>query len=227
MPAALCTPSLPFADPARRPYAWTTRQGEDLVRIFDAGMQVVRWQRRADPAITACLQQAAASGALGSGFRTAVAAGQRVDPALLPDGPDRLAVIDDIHGLSSLYSDLLGCPAVGLRLEVLRHAMCPRFHVDRTGIRLTCAYLGPGTEWIDDAGVDRDRLGRGSNGLPDHASGLFDRGTAVEAASPFDVVLLKGTLWPDNAARGAIHRSPAVPVADEPRILLAMDAIWN
>lgn len=117
---------------------------------------------------------------------------------------------------------------VGLRLEVLHNAMCPRFHVDRTGIRMTCTYLGPGTEWIDDVQVDRTRLGAGANGLPDTQSGLFTTDeTSIEAASCFDVVLLKGTLWQGNTAQGAIHRSPATTPSDNPRILLVIDALWD
>ena len=117
---------------------------------------------------------------------------------------------------------------VGLRLEVLHNAMCPRFHVDRTGIRMTCTYLGPGTEWIDDVQVDRTRLGSGANGLPDTQSELFTTDeTSIEAASCFDVVLLKGTLWQGNTARGAIHRSPATTSSDNPRILLVIDALWD
>jgi len=116
---------------------------------------------------------------------------------------------------------------VGLRLEVLHNVMCPRFHVDRTGIRMTCTYLGPGTEWIDDVQVDRTRLGPGANGLPDTRSGLFTDERSIEAASCFDVVLLKGTLWQGNTARGAIHRSPATAPSDNPRILLVMDALWD
>ncbi|SEL25466.1 DUF1826 domain-containing protein [Nitrosovibrio tenuis] len=38
------------------------------------------------------------------------------------------AVFDDIFLLSNGYADLLGCDAVGLRLELLDNAMCPRFH---------------------------------------------------------------------------------------------------
>jgi len=119
------------------------------------------------------LRQVTTKGLLSSGFRTCLKANQQLDPIHLPDGPGRNALADDIYQLSVLYHDLPGCSMAGLRLEVLHNAMCPRFHVDRTGIRMTCTYLGPGTEWIDDVQVDRTRLGRGANGLPDTQSGLF------------------------------------------------------
>lgn len=209
------------------PYAQITHQPGELIRIFDTDTQIVCWQRHADSIITTYLQQTVTRGILNSGFRTILEAGQQFDPVFLPDESDRDIFANDIHELSVLYHDLLGCPAVGLRLEVLRNAMCPRFHVDHTGIRLVCTYLGPGTEWVDDTQIDRSKLGRGANGQPDTKSGLFTNEVSVETASPFDVVLLKGTLWQGNAMQGAIHRSPNVLSTASPRVLLVMDALWN
>ncbi|MXS85419.1 DUF1826 domain-containing protein [Nitrosomonas sp. HPC101] len=212
-----------------QPYSRVAQHPAELLRIFDAGTQVVRWQRCADLAITTYLRQVTTKGLLSSGFRTCLKANQQLDPIHLPDGSGRNTLADDIHQLSILYHDLLGCSTIGLRLEVLHGAMCPRFHVDRTGIRMVCTYRGPGTEWIDDdIQADRTKLGSGANGLPDTESGLFATDeTSIEAASCFDVVLLKGTLWQGNAGQGAIHRSPAVMPSDNPRILLVIDALWD
>ena len=55
----------------------------------------------------------------------------------------RVEVVD-LDGLAELYVDLLGGDAVGLRLEVIECAMCPRFHVDHVGIRMLCTFCGPG-----------------------------------------------------------------------------------
>jgi hypothetical protein len=208
-------------------YSWMTTQPSELIRIFDSRIQVVHWQRQDNPVINIYLQQVLASNLFRSGFRTVTRVGERLDPNLLPDFAGRKEMVEDIFLISDIYSELLGCNEVALRLEVLGGAMCPRFHVDRTGIRLVCAYRGRGTEWIDDRWVDRSKLGIGSIGLPDNASGLFDSRTPVEVAAPFDVMLFKGLLWQGNSGRGAIHRSPAVVPESGPRILLVMDAIWN
>jgi hypothetical protein len=208
-------------------HTWTTEQPSELTRIFDSGIQVVRWRRQEEHAIKVYFQRALASDVLGSGFRTVIRVGERLKINLLPDISGQNAVVDDIFFLSDIYSELLGCPAVGLRLEILSNAMCPRFHVDRTGVRLVCAYRGSGTEWVDDRGVDRGKLGFGSGGLSDEVSGLLNCTTVVEAAAPFDVVFFKGLLWQGNGARGAIHRSPAIKPESGPRILLVIDAIWN
>ncbi|SOD41668.1 DUF1826 domain-containing protein [Nitrosovibrio sp. Nv4] len=212
---------------APQQYAWTTTQPGELIHIFDPGIQLVHWQRREDQVIKTYFEQAMASDVVGSGFRTVIRIGDRLKPNFLPDLPGREFIVDDIFLLSNIYSELLGCDAVGLRMEVLGSPMCPRFHVDRTGIRLACAYRGSGTEWIDDEWVDRSKLGSGSGGLPDEVSGLFDHRTAVEAAAPFDVILFKDSLWQGNDGRGAIHRSPAVVPENGSRILVVIDAIWN
>lgn len=127
----------------------------------------------------------------------------------------RGALAQDLSFLAEVYTDLLGCPALGVRLERLDEAMCPRWHRDQTGIRLLCTYRGPGTEWLDQPepqGLD----------LGDQA---VQSRLASGCAGAFDIVLLKGAAWPGNAARGAIHRSPMPGTSA--RYLLAMDALWD
>jgi hypothetical protein len=173
----------------------------DLACVFEPGIQVVRLARESDTAIARETDDALRVGTLGCGFRVMLPADARPDSTVLPRLACAPALLADIDRMVELYVDLMECPAVGLRLEVLGRAMCPRFHVDRVGLRMLVTYRGPATEWLDDAGT----IGR---------------------AMPFDVVLLKGSLWPGNETRGAIHRSPAVPDGQAPRVLLALDAIW-
>lgn len=208
--------------------AWCTEAGE-LAAIFEAVTQIAVLPRAVDAGISAYLAQAAKSGRLGSGLCAVLRVGQGpVRPELgLPDLPGREALADDVAGLAELYGDLLGCDAVGLRLEVIERAMCPRFHVDHVGLRMLCTYRGPGTEWLDDAAADLAFLGARSGGLPDEASGLVRDPRGVHVVPPFAVALLKGDRWQGNAGRGIIHRSPAVPVDLAPRVLVAIDAIWD
>lgn len=184
----------------------------DLVDIFAPEVQVCVLPRAADPRIAAALQSAAARGF--GGLRRVVGAADTPPRIDLPglEGP-ATALARDIAALTELYTDLLGCPAVGVRLEALDRAMCPGWHSDRTGIRLLCTYRGPGTEWLDDTGIDRGRL-RALQPMP-----------PSDRAAAFDIVLLKGSLWQGNAGRGAIHRSPAP--RDGIRYLLALDALWD
>ncbi|EXI67875.1 MAG TPA: DUF1826 domain-containing protein [Nitrospira sp.] len=194
-----------------------------LATIFEPEVQAVCWLRSEQPLIIAYVNSALAAGGLGSGFRQAVELAHRLPKLGLPDFPGCKSLSADIEFLSTLYADLLRCTTVGLRLEITDRAMCPRFHVDKTGIRLLCAYRGPGTEWIDDTRAGRDLLGTDSA----NEAARIAPGAEVHQAQTFDVVLLKGGLWQGNHGRGVIHRSPQPVVAKAPRLLLAIDAVWD
>lgn len=196
-----------------------------LAHIFDPEVSIAIYPRSSINPITRGLDQLIADGTLGAGLRLTVEAGQPLPLPQWPETPGITEWLMDIAYLVEIYSELLGCRQVRLRLEVVRRAMCPRFHVDRVGIRLLCTYRGSATEWLDDRYADRTRLGANSQGLPDEESGLIRDPAAVHRASPFAIVLLKGALWPGNESRGAIHRSPTVPAAEAPRVLVALDAL--
>ena len=186
----------------------------DLVQIFDPEVQVCSWRREFDPAITAYLATPVQAGTLQT--IASLHAGDRPRLPDLPAGSGREALIDDIAMLGDMLRDLLDCAAAGLRLARVKHAMCPGWHMDRTGIRLVCTYQGPGTEWLDDQGVDRrsSRLER----LKDD--------TFIQAA-PGEVVLLKGVLWQGNDGLGAVHRSPEITDDAGPRTLVTLDPLWE
>lgn len=194
-----------------------------LPRIFEPGIQLAQWLRPVDTQISGWLDRHADD--LGSGFRQTLQPGRTPDLARLPPGPGRDALADDLTLLAEMLGELLDAPTVGVRLEVVRQAMCPRLHVDRVGIRMLCTYRGPGTEWVEDAFVDRRFLGAASGGKPDESSGLLLTGHRIDSIEPFTVALLKGSLWQGNGGRGIVHRSPSV--AQPPRVLVAFDAGWD
>ena len=196
-----------------------------LVRIFEPDIQLCHLPRSPDSLIERYL--AAAAPRLGEGFRQLVDVQPGCAASDFPDLPGRQALVNDIAFIVAVYGDLLGCQRVALRLEVIRRAMCPRFHVDRTGIRLLCTYRGPGTEWLEEGHADRTRMGHGAAGMEDENSGLILSRAGIGQVAPFSIAFLKGELWQGNDHRGAIHRSPAVPEQDAPRVLLALDAVWD
>ena len=186
----------------------------DLAEAFDAGVQVCSWRRVIDPAIAAYLAQLHQAGEFQALETLSPAARPRLDG--LPDRPGRSALIDDLALLQEIVCELLGCAAVGLRLARLGRAMCPGWHVDRVGIRLLCTYQGPGTQWLDDQGVDRGDL-----------RSAHTAEAAFIQADPGEIVLLKGALWHGNDAFGAVHRSPE-PVPNAPlRTLVTLDPLWR
>ena len=190
----------------------------DLCAVFEPAVQVCIHPRPAPPGLAESVRALCAS--RWSGLRAAVAIG--------PDGPcglsglalpaiaGRSALQDELAFLVEVYGDLLGCPAVGLRIERLTRAMCPLWHVDRTGIRLLCTWSGPGTQWLADPALDRASL----------PEGAMHRDPSGQAG-PWDILLLKGSAWQGNQGLGAIHRSPPVSPENGARWLVALDALWS
>lgn len=186
----------------------------DLVEIFDPEVQVCAWNRRPDPAITSYLSGLTTDRELQHSEVLTKTSHPKLDA--LPDRPERSAFVDDVARLVEIFRDLLDCQAVGLRLARIDRAMCPRWHVDRVGIRLLCTYQGPGTQWLDDQGIDHrsqqvDNLAEGE----------------VRQADTGDIVLLKGSLWQGNEAWGARHRSPDVGDSAPLRTVISLDPVWH
>jgi hypothetical protein len=198
----------------------------DLTAIFAPQTRLAILERAPDSRISAYLDALAERGELRLGLRCVIDAGTA--PELKQWAPEagRRALEEDIAFISGAYGELLGCARVGLRLEVLGKAMCPRFHVDHTGIRLLCTYRGGGTEWLDERYADRRWLGAAAQGQADEDSGLICSAQGIHHIAPFALALLKGDAWQGNAGQGLIHRSPVVSAALAPRVVLALDAIW-
>ncbi len=133
------------------------------------------------------------------------------------------AFVADVRMLAEAFAELVGASRLGVRLLRLDAPMCPRFHTDYVGVRLLTTYCGPGTEWLDEADVDRSRLGHRSGGLSDDRSGLLRPGAVVRQLPEAAVGLLKGEAWPGNEGSGVVHRSPAV--GGDRRILLSLDVL--
>ncbi|MGP1717967.1 MAG: DUF1826 domain-containing protein [Methylophilus sp.] len=199
-----------------------------LLSIFEPSQQVTIVARPEQAQLTSYLQQV--SQRLGAGYRMTLRQAQispaRLDAEIrLPDAAGKEALLTDISALANLYAELMDCPKVGIRLEVLSRAMCPKFHIDRTGIRLLCTYLGPGTEWLEEAFCDRNALASAYSTQENFNQALIMHPKGIRQAPEQALVLLKGSLWQGNQQAGAIHRSPHMPVTST-RVVLALDAIW-
>lgn len=107
--------------------------------------------------------------------------------------------IADVTWLVGAYACLLDARRVGLRLQVLDGAMCPRFHVDHVPLRLITTYAGPASEWLAAAGASE-----------------------VRQLASADVALLKGEKWLGNEGAGLVHRSPQLPDGQR-RLILTLD----
>lgn len=141
---------------------------------------------------------------------------------LLPELKHKNEFQQDVALLVGMFSCLFDADEVGLRLTPLTKAMCPKFHVDNIPCRLVTTYGGLGTEWLLEEHIDRNRLGRGSNGLPDHESGLLQGDKVIQQLPPQYVALLKGSGWLGNEEHGLVHRSPSLS-SGQTRLLLTLD----
>jgi len=134
------------------------------------------------------------------------------------------ALSTEMSELVDMFCCLFDLKIAGLRLTMLEHAMCPRFHVDKVPCRLVTTFQGSATQWLPHDIVDRSKLGHGNNGLPDETSGVYKSDCSIEQLSAGDIALLKGELWEGNEGAGLVHRSPAL-LPGEKRLLFTLDFI--
>lgn len=191
----------------------------------DPDAQLCWIERPPISALERYLDEAVREGALGRGWHREWSSSQPLALDLLPLLRGRGALVRDMEELAALLCQVAGVHRVRIRFDVVCGAQCPRFHVDNVKARLLCTYRGAGTQWLDEEDVDRSKLGEGSGGLPDEASGLVLRPGAIRTLPAFAIALLKGRLWPDNLHRGAVHRSPPVARYATPRVMVAIDAL--
>ena len=128
------------------------------------------------------------------------------------------ALIEDITRLVDLFCQLFDRQEIRLRLATLDRVMCPRFHVDNIPCRLITTYAGCSTQWLPHHAVDRSKLGKGNNGLPDERSGIYRKAADIQQLDSGDVAIMKGARWTGSHQFGLVHRSP--PEMREVRLLL-------
>lgn len=141
--------------------------------------------------------------------------------AELDRSPGASLLAADIGRLVDRLRAVTGRPILQASLATVDTDKCRKFHVDYKSVRLVCTYAGPGTEWVDDAGVDRSALGHPAPCIDSANARIVLRAGSVHRALPGDVVLLKGELG--NEGRGVVHRSPPVEATHQRRLVLTLD----
>lgn len=198
-----------------------------LSDIHHNNINIAIWQRALDPALShAAKQLIQAKPRL---RKAIIATPANVDALIclqLGELAEARPLRADIVKLATLFCNVLALDQVNIKLKVLDQTMCPKFHVDQVPCRLITSYQGLGTEWLPDSAADRRKLGLGSQGKPDHASGLFTDANLIQQLQLGHVALMKGEQWQGNISAGLIHRSPLVQ-GKERRLLLVLDAVRN
>jgi|GEM_PF-261625 len=181
------------------------------------------WQRALPERLVSwldCLDPASLPTATGHGTPEAVAEQLREQIYQMPD--ESLARADLAHDLTSLvqgWAELTGTRHCFAQLEVINVDLCTRFHTDMVGIRLLCTYRGPGTLWVPNQAVRRDRLGT----PPTSPDDLVRDPTAIRQIPQGAIALLKGDDFHPNHP-GVVHRSPPVEREGLTRLLFRVDS---
>jgi hypothetical protein len=202
-----------------------TESVRGIERFFDDQISICIWRRGPDVAIQQYLFHLQPHKTIERAER--VRMDQPAFDSLLrdfPDLPELSHLNTELQGLTDLFATLSDSQSIGVRLMVTRSAPCPRFHVDRVGLRLICTWQGCGTEWLEHQAVNRRYLGAAA-GLRDEESGLLAAGAQIHRMHAFDVGLFKGERWPNNAGRGAVHRSPAPDARGQWRVMVSLDEL--
>ena len=193
-----------------------------LADIYEPKTNIAIWQRSLSERLQCLVGEFVASRKQPYTSVICTPAGAR--PQLLKEfgSSDFSTLVDDVNELIDMFCCLFDLNQVGLRMTVLREAMCPKFHVDQVPCRLVTTYSGIGTQWLPNNSVNREKLGYGSAGLSDQESGLYGNESDIRQIATADVALLKGEGWQGNQNAGLVHRSPAIP-SRESRLLLTLD----
>ena len=137
---------------------------------------------------------------------------------------DKPAFCQHIATLVDMFCTLFELKRVGLCINFIDSAMCPKFHVDHVPCRLVTTLSGIATEWLPHEKVNRSKLGAGSAGKPDEHSGIMQSTNDIQHLTTGDVALLKGEGWYGNEQAGLVHRSPT-PNEGQHRLVMTLDFI--
>lgn len=135
------------------------------------------------------------------------------------EGGDRTRQAREVALLARLFTAECNVPRLRLWLGWHTRRECPLFHVDGVGWRLLCAYLGPGSEYLEDNDADRSKIGE--KGRSPGADSVCKHGrVSVRRVPSQAIALFSGSAEPNSA--GVVHRSP--PTSHRcPRLFLRID----
>ena len=124
---------------------------QKLSEIRKSGVQMAIWQRRLSADLQAWLELLDV--ACLPDLRILVgpsdlksALGELLNECSMPDDEMRLAFVEDIDKLVSLFAEITRKEYVDVRLQSIDNDACWKFHRDTVKMRLLTTYLGPSTE---------------------------------------------------------------------------------
>lgn len=208
------------------PSFFVTSERSELFHLKHPALNVLLWQRLLPPEVLESLEQLCREhGSFNRAQRLTLEAPEHWQDTLLRELPLCSTVLtwlkEDFEHLRQVFQALVQSE-VTASLSLIGHDACRQFHFDYLRVRLIVTYSGPGTEWVPEEGVNRLAL--------DHrwaraelANAHIAKPETVRQAHTGDVLLLKGAAWPENGARGAVHRSPPIREQGLRRLVFKLD----
>jgi hypothetical protein len=126
--------------------------------------------------------------------------------------------LKDIEHLLYIFTQITKANSFRLLLTTVNTNMCRRFHTDINDLRMLCTYSGPGTLWLTEDNINRKVL----DTCGDNECIVLDE-SKVQQAPTGAVVILKGSIYPQEGAKAIIHRSPTIEESGQKRLLLRID----
>lgn len=205
-----------------------------LARIYDNAISIAIWQRQLQQEVECYLNELLRKPKtialkLSGSPEQLMEEIQRVFPPALISTQDSCvsaaAFYADIHNVLDMFCCLFDAKILGLRINTLEHAMCPRFHTDNVAIRLITTYYGLATEWLPDQLSNRAALSTAFASQINTPGAITASEKNIQFMAAGDVALFKGELWEGNEGRGIIHRSPAPTIQQPKRLVVTCDLI--
>lgn len=205
-----------------------------LARIYEDAISIAIWQRQLQQEVECYVDELLRKSKtialkLSGSPEQLMEEIQRVFPPALINEQNSCvsaaAFYADIHQVLDMFCCLFDAKILGLRINTLEHAMCPRFHTDNVAIRLITTYYGLATEWLPDQLSNRTALGTAFARQINTPSAITKSENHIQRMAAGDVALFKGELWEGNEGRGIIHRSPAPTIQQPKRLVVTCDLI--
>lgn len=111
----------------------------------------------------------------------------------------------DIIAQTKAMAALMKAPWMRLRLDVIDHNACKKFHQDAVTVRLICSYRGPGSQLT-------------LKSLPESDDNIMTVPTGA-------ALWLRGRVWPAETAETLLHRSPPIADTGVTRLVLVLDPV--
>lgn len=213
---------------------WAMDQCPDvLAKIYDEEVSIAIWQRDLHPDVDKYLTELLRNPKkitlkLSGSPEQLMEEVHRAFPSALMTDKSCISAAEfyeDIHQVVEMFSCLFDAKTLGLRINTLEHAMCPRFHVDNIALRLITTYYGLATQWLPDQVSNRSALSSDLANQVATPGAITDSAENIQSMSAGDVALFKGELWQGNEGRGIVHRSPSVTNAQPRRLVVTCDLI--